>query len=82
MFAAASDGPVALTGPGSIMEKLAEEKGEKKMVADTIFKDPTAKKMADEGRLSIIGVGDRPQATQPAQSQWPCPNPQKMMKRP
>ena len=50
MIAAADHGPVALTGPGSIMEKLAEEEAEKKRgLTDAILQDPTAQAMADAG---------------------------------
>ena len=62
-IAAADHGPVALTGPGSIMEKLAEEEAEKKRgLTDAILQDPTAQAMADARQLSIVTVGNRPQA--------------------
>ena len=50
MIAAAGHGPVAVTGPGSIMEKLAEEEAEKKRgLTDAILQDPTAQAMAGRG---------------------------------
>ena len=81
MIAAADRGPVALTGPGSIMEKLAEEEAEKKRgLTDAILQDPTAQAMADAGRLSIVTVEDRPQAAQPPSEPVDGKHPQKRRK--
>ena len=81
MIAAAGHGPVALTGPGSIMEKLAEEEAEKKRwLTDAILQDPPPQAMADAGRLSIVAVGDRPQAAQPPPEPVDGPKPRKRRK--
>ena len=65
-IATADHDPVVLTGPGSIMEKLAKEEAEKKRgLTDAILQDPPAQAMADAGRLSIVTMGDRPQVAQP-----------------
>ena len=62
-IAAADHDPVALTGPGNMTEKLAEGEAEKKRgLTDAILQDPTAQAMADARQLSIVTVGNRPQA--------------------
>ena len=81
MIAAADHDPGALTGPGSMMEKLAEEEAEKKGgLTDAILQDPTAQAMADAGRLSIVTVEDRPQAAQPPSEPADGKHPQKRRK--
>ena len=80
-IAAADHGPVALTGPGSIMEKLAEEEAEKKRwPTNAILQNPTAQAIADAGRLSIVTVEDRPQAAQPPSEPVDGRNPRKRRK--
>ena len=65
------------------MEKLAEEEAEKKRgLTDAILQDPTAQAMADAGRLSIVTVGDRPQAAQPPSEPVDGPKPTKKAEGP
>ena len=55
MWAASQQGPVALTGPGSIMEKLAEERAQKAAASDKWMKD----------HVSVIQVGGGAPAPEP-----------------
>ncbi len=81
IIAAADHNPVALTGPGSMMEKLAEEEAEKKRgLTKAILQDPTSQARVDAGRLSIVTVGDRPQAAEPPSEPVDGQNPRKRRK--